>query len=407
MKGVAAIASGAVLSQVIIAISTIFLARLYPPSAYGNYTVIVSLVAAVAPSVTLKFDAGIIIPREQDTARRLFRLSLTSALIGALLASAVVAFLWWTRTVPTLTSIPLAPLWVGLMILLSAAFLTLTQGALRESSYGVVARRTPIQSLGTTLSQLILSVVTRSGVGLLLGNVIGSSMGFVPLVKATKDLRVRPQTSTYRAVAREFRRLPAIMAPSGIIGDLSNQLPTLIVGTWFGSVAVGQMGMAQRIVSIPIITIGGAIGQVFAAEFASRFRQGSAGLNRYYLRASAILAGVAGLILIVFISLSRQLFPLILGPNWIVAGQLAQVLCVGSAAAIIGSTVSPVFTILQSRSWIVVSVIRMVLTLGSAFIAHGIGLSLVATCGAFVVAQAVHYSIVWVVGWRLTSRPVP
>jgi O-antigen/teichoic acid export membrane protein len=406
--GVLAIGSGSLAGQLILTATTPVLSRIYPPESFGTFSLLLAIAAVVGPVATLKFEAALVLPRDDDDARRLFRLGMVAALIISVLTVVAIVVIQQVGFLPLDDSLGLTPLWVGVMVLLTSTFAVLSQAALRLRSYSSVAKRSVAQALGTAVGQVALGTLTQTSVGLLGGYVAGRSLGYIPLIRVTRDLWRRPKRRRkgYMILARKYWRFPLVFTPSGLLNALGSQMPLLLIAFWFGAAVAGELAIAQRLVLIPLTLIGASVGEVFGAEIAKQVRDEAGGSRRLYLRASLLLTGVGIAVALGFLTLGPWLMPIILGEQWVSSGSFAQAMSVSVAAGLIASPVSKVYVVFQqSLASILVDISRLGLLLcGATVIALG-DLTPVAAVWVLYCAQAANYVITWLYGLRIVSAP--
>jgi O-antigen/teichoic acid export membrane protein len=401
---VAAIGGGTIAGQLIVLGVTPILSRLYPTAAFGGYAVVTAVATAVTPSAALKLDAALVIPAAEDTARRLTRLALAAGVASGILVAAAMALIQALSDSVGWDGIPFAPLWAGATVVLGSGFSTLTQAALRYKAYRVVAQRVPVQATAVACAQLGAAALSPSATGLIGANVVGRAFGFLPLLRVVRPLLRGTRLGGYKQALREFWRMPAIMTPSTLINDLSRQLPIIFFAAWFGASLTGEMSVAQRVVLLPLAVVGEAVARVFVAETASRMREGTGRITPYYLRLSLALAACGTATATAVITLGPWLCPIVLGEDWQACGYFAQALAVSAAAALVGSPLSQIYTLLQSPAAMAMAGIRLAIIGSAAAIIYATQMAAIAACWTFAIAQALHYLIYWLGGLGLAKR---
>lgn len=404
VRGMAAVTTGTLIAQVILVSTTPILARIYPPTSFGQFSVIVGVAAIAGPAAALKFDAALLISPSEAGARRLLRLGLLSALVVSALSGGVaLCFEFWAPVV-SWEGLRLAPLWIGLMVLATASYSVLTQAALRGKDYGAVARRGPVQSLATAASQLSLSLASQSGMALIGGQLIGRAFGFVTLFKSARNLFKRPDTGSYKESLRQNWRFPVLFAPSGVLNSLGSQLPLILIASQFGIGAAGELGMAQRFAFIPGTVLGASVGQVIAAEFASQVRAKRGSGRTLYLRASAYLALVGGAVSLLMMLVAPWLLPLCLGGMWQYSGLYVQAMGICVGLGLVASPLSQVYLIHQSVASIFVDLSRIALVVMAIGFSRVFSTDALGAIWLLYSALSVNYLITWLYGLRIVTR---
>lgn len=406
-RGVTAIASGTLIGQLVLVGVTPLLARIYSPEAFGAFSVILGIATIVGPAAALKYDTGVILPAEEDDARRMLRSALISVLGVSVISGLVVWALSTTQLAESWRGVDFAPLWCGALVLVTGVFGALTQAALRIHAYGAVARRTPIQSVGVAVGQLGAGLIAPTATGLLAGSLVGRTVGIFPLLRTSRGLLRRPAPGGYRPLLREYWRLPAVLAPSGVLNALGLQLPVLIIASIYGASAAGEIGMAQRIVGIPTTVLGASIAQVLVAEFAQRLRAREGGLRTYYLRASGWLGLIGIATGIGLFLLSPWVLSVFLGDDWTLSAEFAQALSITVAAGLVASPLSQVYLVYQSLATVIVDISRVLLLIAAAGVAVALDWDAVEATWLMAGTMVLTYAASWGYGLRMVTRRSP
>ncbi|MCL2802420.1 MAG: oligosaccharide flippase family protein [Micrococcales bacterium] len=404
LGGVATIASGTVASQAIIVLMAPVVSRLYSTGEFGRYSALIAATAVIIPAAAFRFEFSVVLPEDLDQARRLVRIALGAVVLSSVLSAIAVGVVWVAWPGTPWAAVPLAPLWAGLLVFLGGTFTVLTQAALRFRAYKVVAKRAPIQSAATAITQVGFAALSRSSVSLVAAQVVGRAFGLTALLKTIRPLLVRPRGGSYAATVRQYWRFPVILAPSALLNSLGIQLPLLLMAAWFGATTAGELGMAQRLVILPGSVIGGAIAQVFGAETARRLRERSGGCRRYYLRTSLATGGLALVVLVAFVLLSPWAFPFFLGSQWQNSGTLAQALALSAACALVVAPVSTVYLLFQSAATLVMDLSRVALICAVAVFIQLNSYGPLEACWFLVAAQVIYYVALWSYGLRIVTR---
>ena len=112
---------------------------------------------------------------------------------------------------------------------------------------------------------------------------------------------------------------------------------------------MGFLGMAMRVIGLPLTMVGQGGAQVYLAEAAALEREDRTAMSdllRRSLRRGALIGVVPGLVMILA---GPQLFSLVLGPNWRGAGELARLLAPSLLLQFIAVPVSQALTILERQ----------------------------------------------------------
>ncbi len=173
-RGFASILSATALAQVISFVALPLLSRLYSPEAFGVFTLVIAVVAIVAPVATLRLESAAMLAAEGSEVRAVVRNAVTS-IVAVGLATFIVIQVLEAAGVWSAGSVHLSALWVSILVILTSLFSLLSQLALRERKYALVARRNLYQAVAMSVGQAAASLVSRAATGLLIGYVLGDS----------------------------------------------------------------------------------------------------------------------------------------------------------------------------------------------------------------------------------------
>lgn len=403
-RGVLAITSGTLVGQVVVALATPILSRMYPPETFGAFSALLAIVSAIGPAAAFKYDSAVLLPKTDADAKRVLALALASTALMSIVAGALSAVFGPIMFASMWHMVPFAALWIAALVLATGVFTSLVQATLRSKSYGLLGWRSAIQSTGTTLGQLTLGLFGAAPAGLLGGLLFGRLLGFGALTRSLRPIIATRGGSNYRSLMRRYWRSPAILAPSSLLNALGSQLPLILLAAWFGADPAGQLGMAQRLVFLPAALIGAALAQVFGAEIAQRLRDGVGSSRSLYLKATWQISLVAVPMCAAILVASPLVLPWILGNQWEQSGYLAQAMAVSASIGLIVSPLSQVYLVHQSLASLAMDASRVVMIYGAGLLALHSDQSVVVVVWYLYAAQVANYVITWIYGLRIVSR---
>jgi O-antigen/teichoic acid export membrane protein len=205
------------------------------------------------------------------------------------------------------------------------------------------------------------------------------------------------------SAARRYRRFPLLSGGSGLLNAGGLLLPALLLAAFYGPAVAGLFALAMKVIGMPTVLLGEAIGQVFMSEGSRTLRENPEDLGKLFRKTATVLllAGPAPICLFSFIA--PQAFALVFGESWLAAGEYGQLLSLPFAAAFVAYPLTPMLDILERQDWELAWVCgRLALVVGGLFAAHTLGLS---ARGA-VMIYAVTSFIAYVANFILASVAV-
>ena len=303
------------------------LTRLYTPDDFGILSIYLFLIILSTCVATFKFEMAIFSPRGEISVLNICRLAIaTSSVISSLILVFVTLTGGFSSTHIN-SGLPAQVYYIlPIALFLSSNVVILSQALIRQSKYIGLAWTKILQNLMAAIFSIVLALIAVP-TGLVFSHVIGLAVAcclllkFYPTVLGKKAFLKLPLWS----VAKKYYKYPLYMVPSGILNILATNIPLVIISSSFGLAAAGYFGLAQRTLHAPATMIGNAVGDVFRQQASKDLRDGGSCRLLMIKMTSGLLAISA----IPFVSLYYwvvDLFPVVFGSEWTVAGEMAQVL---------------------------------------------------------------------------------
>jgi O-antigen/teichoic acid export membrane protein len=408
-RGLAALSSGAAVSQLVALAATPLLTRMYGPEAFGVLAVITASIIVCATVAAGRYELSISIVKSATEARVGFWLCtvLTAVFAGTL----AISMPWLGPAAAEWFSSPdLYPLsWLlvpGLLI--AGVFQTLTAAGLRSRTYGAIARARLSQGLTTAAAQVGCGFMGWGVIALVSSAVLGQAAGTTRLIKQARPIIWPPVVGlrTLAAYAWQHRRYPAFSASSGLASVLSLYLPAFALGVLYSPAAAGQYAVAQRLLYAPVTLLARTASSVYLAESAHLLRED----EQHRLRADFVgtlrVGAAVGLLLGAGAAIASPLiFPILLGPAWSESGRMGTALAVLLFSQMVALPLQQTLNVL-SRLGVQAAfdVLRLAAAAGSLTTAHYLGFSPVAAVASYGGSLAVVHLLNVFAAYRALSN---
>ena len=401
-RNISRLASGAVVSQILLVASTPLLTRIFNPEAFGVMAAFTAAYAITVPISTLKYDAAIILPKAASSALSLTALVIFIASGMSILAGALLVLGTWASFIPERYEFYL---WLPIALWVGALFTQSQQWSARNNDYKHFARS---QVIGT-----LLNVGVSLTLGLLFGGephhlVLGFICGMAAslvymLLSRTKKIedKFRINVTSLLRRSKVYRQFPLLVLPSTLLMTIGQNSIPLILSIYYPIGEVGQFAIANRLLLVPFALIGGALAESFRSEFVRRQRErlDSTSLFNKTLKTLAILA--LPMFSLLFVA-APWLFSIIFGSDYEEAGHVSRALVIAVAAQFMAIPFACVFVALRQtaiglRVHIVATVVPLVLLWGAA----ALQLSMANALGIYSAATAICMAMLVIIAQRL------
>ncbi len=305
--------------------------RIFGPEAFGLMGTFTGILAIAIPLAALAYPIAIVLPREDNHAIGLVRLSI----ILSFVVSALTALFVWQYGDLLAVSIGAQSVadflfLIPLGMLFSAWKQIAEQWLIRKKEFGLIARTTVVHSL-------ILNIV-KSGTGWLwpvgivliatvtLGHALHAFFLYVGARRRFNDLHKQKNKKSDVSLldlASSHRDFPMYRTPQNVINAASQSFPILILSSYFGPLAAGYYALATLAMAMPSALLGKAVGDVFYPHITEAAHNGQ-NLSRQILQTAGALLAIGTIPFGTVVLWGPQIFSFVFGAEWIMAGEYAR-----------------------------------------------------------------------------------
>ena len=332
MRNVLTVASGTACAQAVGMIFAPFITRLYGPETIGLQGLFVSVTGLLATVAALGYPTAIVLPKYDADALGLVKLSLGIGIATALLATAALV-LFGADLLRLLNAEAIAPflLLIPFAMVVSVCGSVLAQWLIRKKAYQLTARFAVFTALLLNTAKTGMGLLTPTALVLIVTNVAGSLFGTVltffgwqRLAKERADLQdgIAP-AATLRQLAARHSDFPLLRTPQNLINAFSQNLPVLLLASYFGASASGQYTIALSVLALPANLIGNSVMAVFYPRITEAIHNGE-NARSLVVRATLGMAATGALPYLLVMVAGPFLFALVFGQEWQTAGVYAQ-----------------------------------------------------------------------------------
>ena len=374
-KNVLIMIIGRVVAQAIPILLTPLLTRIYSPSEFGVFGVFSTVIAIIAMVSNGRYCLSIILPKDDDKAKRLFFLS-TFLTIFTTIIFTLVLILWGGPFFRVLNTASLEQyVWI---VILNMLFIGLYEDlyyyALRVKAFKILTTNIIIQALVLIISRLVFGYLGYTEIGLILSYLLGYGVSYIlmiirlkmPIYWLVKEFKV----TVYWQLMKEYYKFPKYSLLADTLSMTANMSPNILLNKVFGTVTTGYYTMSDKILGSPIWLVTSSVGDVFRQEASEQFRtKGSCfEIFKKTVRTMFLVGIVPFGLLFIF---SPYIIPFLLGAEWEPVGNYIRIFSVMYFIRFIVRPVSFVIYIVGKQN---VNVLFQILTLLSILIAFTIGI---------------------------------
>lgn len=322
------------LAQLITVCCSPILSRLYGPGDFGSYETFLSVTGVLSAAVTLQYSEALMLPvKDQEAAGLFWAAGFSVMAITCLFSLPWFLFQSWWQTLFKFQSIS-GWLWlVPLAALVSGINETLTAWCARRKAFKRAASTLVTRSLTANSGQTAAGVAGWRAGGLIVGGLFGDLLATAGLfLRVFREdgarLRAGANWEQMLVAARGHQSFAVYGTPQNLMNAVSYGVPVILLIHYFGAAIGGTYAFALRVVQMPMIFVLTALRQVLFQKLSEVHNDGG-DFRGLFVKTTGTLLGVSVVPAVIGFAFAPQMFGLVFGSKWVLAGEYARWLLIG------------------------------------------------------------------------------
>jgi O-antigen/teichoic acid export membrane protein len=325
------------------------LTRIFPAEAFGELQLFHSVVVILTILSTGCFEYTFVLPKRDENAAILFRLSFIINLSFSAFLYLIISFIHANEWLSgNFNSIVLWLIPVG--VFFNSALNILVHWIVRFEQYGVASRSKVIQSFTVGGTQVSLGFLGTLNFGLISGHVFGRFISTVYLF--FKRIRIRVERDYLKknkqSVTAKYSEIVRFLIPSNILSYGALEIPVFIISSFFGQEILGFYSLAYRVLSVPSAFIGNSVGQVFFKQLSDRYNAEKL-IRNFLYKTWGVLFLITIIPTLILILWAEPIFAFVFGDQWITAGTIAMIMAPLLAIDFISAPTGKTLVVLEKQ----------------------------------------------------------
>ncbi len=351
LRSVLVLTTGTALAQLVGYIITPLLTRLFTPEEFGIFGMYMRIATFLAAIGTARYELSLVLPKQEQHAFQLFRLSVRIAL-SILATTAVFSFFYWYFLADKSLF-----LFSFILLTLCGSFFVIfknigTNWAIRNEHFRKISNATVLGAITSNFLKLLAGWLKFGGLGLVASAVIGAFVGTIIFIKDYLGLKKQPQhersKSKIKALSKTYVEFPKVNLPHILVDQLKELLIALIIIEILDTMVFGSFDHAFRMLKVPLALVGTSISQVFYQRCSEIYNQNKP-IFQLVRKTVVSLAGIALIPFLIIGIWGESLFVFIFGTDWSLAGEMAQALTPWLFMNFIASPISTLPIVIQKQ----------------------------------------------------------
>jgi len=328
-KNFLTVSTGVVFGQALSLLAMPVLSRFYSAESFGVLGTFLSIASILSSLATLQYGVALMLPKRDTEAANVFILgALSVACITVIIAVFLVIFPGMSLALMKAPKNTFMLILLPLYVLFNGTNQMLIGWSVRRRQFKQNATSQIVRSLTVNSVQIAAAPILPSGGTLATGAMLGElgssiNLGYGFWKTERRFFQRCFSTSWMKHLAKSYYDFPAFSTPQNLLNAVSQGLPILLLGHYYGIEVAGLYAFGIRLVQAPMSLLLTPLRQVLFQKFCEVQNQGIK-IMPIYRRSTLGLLAVIILPMIAGIMFFPALFALIFGENWRKAGEFAR-----------------------------------------------------------------------------------
>ncbi len=336
--------TGTTIAQAIPVLVSPILTRLYTPEEFGVFSLFTSIVSVIYVISTGRFEIAIPLPKDELDALSILLMALILLIFICILVTVIIII--FQPYLFNIFNIEASSFWfyiIPVAILFNGIYQILNNWNIRYSNFKYLSISKVIQSATVATFNIAIGYSKIYSFGLIIGSILGLLFSVLYIFSHSKEVvklvRYNVSNIDFYKVFYTYNHILIFNMPQSFFNILSSNIPVLLFSKYYTSDKVGYYSFANKLLMMPANIFSSAYAQVFFKRL-NDVRDDK--VERVYLVKNTIFK-------ILFISLpffififiySEDIFSIVFGLEWAVAGLYAKFLIPMFYFRLVGSVVS-------------------------------------------------------------------
>lgn len=351
VKNVSVLASGTIIVQAISILLSPVLSRLYTPEDYGLLAVFASFISLLTVIGSFRYELAILIPNKKYDAGLILKLSLAITLgLSALVLLITSVFNGKLTSAFGNERLGFWLYFIAPVFLAAGTVQSFTYWFNRNKDYKSISGVRIFQSSVNSSLSVLFGFLKFNTSGLLISLILSNLSSSVYLLKKSFAgfKRCRMNFSQLKSVALKYKEFPVLNLPGALLDTVSINSVIFLLSYFFSESVTGSYSFALRLLTLPSVVVGTAIGQVLFQKISAAYNSKEK-ITASIVKSWKLLFWAGLLPTAVMFFFGEELFKFVFGAKWSEAGRISELLCLLTFAMFISSPTSSAMIVLRKQ----------------------------------------------------------
>lgn len=365
-KNVFKLSFGTIIGQIISLLSLPIFTRIYGAEIIGEWAIINSIATILNSFSDLGLINSIMVEDDENKALVIYKV-VTTTTIAICFISIIIYVLY---------QIVVVELSIGVLFKAIILFLwALTQQQIqicytwlnRQKQYSVLMKNPIINNFLLLLSALLFYMFGLRKYGYFISMIIGQLFTLLHMKLKLPSGFITLKITDYKYTLKKYKQFIYYQLPTTIILQIKVQLPTLLIGSFFGNEILGYYSVAMRVLNMPITFLANSVGRVYFQK-ASELKESIYEVGKFTLKSLNYAMKIGLIPLALIMAIADIFFVIVFGKNYSIAGNFTRIMAYYGFFMFLSMCTNGVAIVLNKQYYALFSGVGQIISIVLSFI---------------------------------------
>ena len=356
------LASGTIISQIILLIASPLITRIYSPEQFGVFAIFAAILSIIVPISSFKYNNAIVVADSKKNSDDLFVLSiLITASFSIVLFFILFFFEEFFKEVLNAKNLYFWWYLIPLGILFQSVNEVSRSYLNYKKNYKLISKLSIIRSICYVTIVISAGYLGYNNSGLFLAEIFSALIIIIAFFLYFKKIGYTVPINfngKLFVILKKYKDFPVYSLLAGFLNKFTVMMPIFFLSKYFSEFITGQYSLSLKVIVFPLTFISSSIAAIHLKKSSDIiFKNGD--IKKYLKNLSFILISIIIVPTCIFLFFGPKLFIFIFGKDWRIAGEFVQILIPALAIKFVVSTLSPILNAVRQlhlyTAWNVIS----------------------------------------------------
>ncbi len=327
IKSIIILSGGSLLAQIFNFLCSIAMAHLYSKDQIGYFTYILSIVAMFSTVINGRYDVSIVSTENDSDAYALVKISWWICFFSSIIIS-IAAFFYIVTVQKEYEQYRYLSFWILPLLLIAGLINILNAYNNRFGEYKLISSAYLIRTIIQSILTIVLGLWSAGVLILLLSQFLGQLFGIKRQSKRLmKEFHEIKQVKKDKLIVtmKNYKRQPLFSVPATFVNAVSYSIISLMIGNYYDMEILALYSVSVRVLGLPLSIFSTNVAKVHFKEANSEL-QNTGKFSKSTRKMTLFSFAIAILMVIILMLFAPNLFSLIYGQSWRIAGVYVRIL---------------------------------------------------------------------------------